>query len=119
MEKRVDYTLTIAGTPTKDIGEVKYNFGELGDMNIGELGLGAGGDTLSMSIPEYADFAWVTLINNEWHKITIPIRENINESMRGKILLVELQGTTLNLYIEERLPHFQSRKKKIFTTTAP
>ena len=118
MNEKIDYTFSITNNFDYSVGEVNYNFGELGDRNIGELNTGRS-YTQTMSIPEYADFSWVTRADNKWHTLKVPVRENIHQSIRDKILLVEIHGSTLSLYIDELVMDMVDRRKLIYSATAP
>jgi len=109
----VDHSVEISNTGKSPVVNVTYTYGVLGTRPIARLGLGGGGVTAPMEVPETIQVTWTTELDGKRHSVTVPLKSALRQSLEGKIVSIEIDGGTIHVFIEQRNRDF-TRSKALF-----
>jgi hypothetical protein len=110
---RVDHSLEIKKVGKENITDVTLIYGEVRPMHARVLGIGGGGRTAAMMIPESATVKWSTE-DGQTHEVVVPIRSKTPLIMEGRIVSFEIHDSNLKVFIDRRLPDFKRERTQIY-----
>ncbi len=110
---RVDHSLEIRKVGKEKITDVTLIYGEVRPLQTRLLGIGGGGRTGAMMVPESATVKWSTE-DGQTHEVVVPIRSKAPLIMEGKTVSFEIHGSNLKVFIDRSLPDFKRERTQIY-----
>jgi hypothetical protein len=109
----VDHSVEIKKVGAAKITDVTLVYGAIRPIHAASLGIGGGGWTRTMEIPELATVTWTTE-DRQKHEEKVPVRAKAPRFMDGKIVSFEIHGSQLKVFIDKRLPDFKRDRTQIY-----
>lgn len=112
----VYHTVAVTQMRSNLASNVRYSYGPIKDETVGQPSPGVQiSVTANLPIPEYLDVQWTTTNDGLQHSAQVPIASAVSaQDVRGNIVLIELDGPSLRVFLVQRLPNYRRRRTQIY-----